>query len=62
MPDVQHDQQQQPVKLPPYPGLRDPPVEPLPSREVPEVPPLELSENMLYGYVQYSNSLFLIMC
>ncbi|OMP07554.1 Transposase, Ptta/En/Spm, plant [Corchorus olitorius] len=51
--DVQHDQQQQPVKLPPYPGLRDLPMEPLPSREVPEVPPLELSENMLYGYGYY---------
>ncbi|OMO96006.1 Transposase, Ptta/En/Spm, plant [Corchorus capsularis] len=48
--DVQHDQQQQPVKLPPYPGLRGPPVEPLPHRELPEVPPLELRDNMLYGY------------
>ncbi|OMO99618.1 hypothetical protein COLO4_13188 [Corchorus olitorius] len=49
-PPANHDQQQQSVKLPPYPGLRDPPMEPLPSREVPEVPPLELSENMLYDY------------
>ncbi|OMO75382.1 hypothetical protein CCACVL1_16184 [Corchorus capsularis] len=48
-PEVQHDQQQ-PVKLPPDPGLHDPPMEPLPCREDPGVPPLELSDNMLYGY------------
>ncbi|OMO91896.1 hypothetical protein COLO4_18041 [Corchorus olitorius] len=49
-PNVQHDQQQQSVKLPPYPDLRGPPMEPLPRREDSEVPPLELNDNMLYGY------------
>ncbi|OMO96518.1 Transposase, Ptta/En/Spm, plant [Corchorus capsularis] len=49
-PDVQHDQQQQPVKLPPYPSPREPPMEPLPCTEDSEVPPLEISDNMLYGY------------
>ncbi|OMO95192.1 Transposon, En/Spm-like protein [Corchorus capsularis] len=57
VPEVQHDQQQ-PVKLPPYPGIRDPPMEPLPCREDPRVPPLKISNNMLYGYDFHFRSIF----